>query len=72
MEKSEATLDFVAGFFAVQQDPSDLALSPLIGWCVAEHPLETVPKRPRGGLTASDLKELRLIFPLEDQAEPPA
>lgn len=45
-EKSETALDFVAGFFAVQQDPSDLALSPLIGWCVAEHPPETVSTRP--------------------------
>jgi len=27
---------------AVQQNPSALALSPLIGWCVAEPP----PKKP--------------------------
>ena len=72
METSETTLDLVAGFFAVQQDPSDLALSPLIGWCVAEHPPETPSRRPPGGLTASDLKNLRRLFPFEDEAEPPA
>jgi hypothetical protein len=31
-------VDLVAGFFAVQQNPSNLTLSPLIGWCVAEPP----------------------------------
>ena len=29
-------IDFVAGFLAVEQDPEDLALSPVIGWSVAE------------------------------------
>lgn len=72
MEKSETTLDFVAGFFALQQDPSDLTLSPRIGWCVTEQPPEKVPTRPRGALTASDVKKLRLLFPFDDQSEPPA
>lgn len=31
-------VDLVAGFLAVSQDPSDLTLSPLISWCVAELP----------------------------------
>ena len=34
-------VDLVAGFLAVQQNPSDLTLSPLIGWCVAEPPPKT-------------------------------
>ena len=29
-------VDLVAGFLAVEQDPEDLALSPVIGWSVAE------------------------------------
>lgn len=33
---SSQVVDFVAGFLAVNQDSADLALSPLIGWCVAE------------------------------------
>jgi hypothetical protein len=33
---------FVAGFFGVEQNPSDLSLSPLIGWSVAE-PAPTTP-----------------------------
>jgi hypothetical protein len=33
-------VDLVAGFLAVRQDPSDLTLSPLISWCVAELPPE--------------------------------
>ena len=33
-------VDLVAGFLAVSQDPSDLTLSPLISWCVAELPPE--------------------------------
>jgi hypothetical protein len=34
------SLDLVAGFLAVSQNLSDLALSPLISWCVAELPPE--------------------------------
>lgn len=71
IEESEATLDFVAGFFAIQQDPSDLALSPLIGWSVAEHPPETGSTRPRA-FTVDDWKKLRRPYPLADPAEPPA
>jgi hypothetical protein len=33
---SECDLDLVAGFFAVGQNPSDRALSPIIGWSVTE------------------------------------
>ena len=29
-------VDLVAGFLAVQQDPEDLAISPVIGWSVTE------------------------------------
>jgi hypothetical protein len=39
---SEFMLDFVAGFFAVEQNPSDLSVSPVIGWSVTEPP----PKVP--------------------------
>jgi uncharacterized protein DUF4419 len=36
-------VDLVAGFLAVEQDPGDLALSPVIGWSVAESaPVEPV------------------------------
>ena len=35
---SRQELDLVAGFLAVQQDLSDLALAPHISWCVAELP----------------------------------
>jgi len=35
---SRQELDLVAGFLAVQQELSDLALAPHIGWCVAELP----------------------------------
>jgi hypothetical protein len=58
---SNRDLELVAGFFAVQQNPSDLALAPVIGWCVAEPPLKTpvkpplkTPVKPRG-TTFSDL-----------------
>jgi hypothetical protein len=34
-------MDLVAGFFAVERNPSDLALSPVIGWSVAEPPPKT-------------------------------
>jgi Domain of unknown function (DUF4419) len=37
---SSSSLDLVAGFLAVSQNPSDLTLSPLISWCVAELPPE--------------------------------
>jgi hypothetical protein len=30
------TVDLVAGFFGVAQDPEDLALTPVIGWSVVE------------------------------------
>lgn len=33
---STAELDLVAGFFAVEQDASDLSLSPVISWCLTE------------------------------------
>ena len=39
---SRTDVDLVAGFLAVRQNPLDLTLSPLIGWCVAEPP----PKKP--------------------------
>lgn len=71
-EKAETMLDLVAGFFALQQDPSDLTLSPLIGWCVTEQPPEKLPTRPRGALTARDVRKLRLLFPFDDQSEPSA
>jgi uncharacterized protein DUF4419 len=38
---SSIDVDLVAGFFAVQQNTSDLNLSPLIGWCVTEPPPKT-------------------------------
>jgi hypothetical protein len=39
---SSTDVDLVAGFFAVEQNASDLALSPVIGWCVTQPP----PKKP--------------------------
>jgi hypothetical protein len=39
-DRPSMSLDLVAGFLAVSQNLSDLALSPLIGWCVAELPPE--------------------------------
>ena len=33
---SIAEVDLVAGFFGVEQNPSDLSLSPVIGWWVTE------------------------------------
>lgn len=39
---SKSDMDLVAGFFAVKQSPSDLAVSPVIGWSVAE----PAPKTP--------------------------
>jgi hypothetical protein len=39
---ASGSVDLVAGFFAVRQDPEDLALSPVIGWSVAE----PAPKTP--------------------------
>jgi hypothetical protein len=35
-------IDLVGGFLAVEQDPQDLALSPVIGWCVTER----APEKP--------------------------
>jgi hypothetical protein len=35
---STRRLDLVAGFLGVEQNSEDLALSPVIGWCVAEPP----------------------------------
>jgi hypothetical protein len=35
---SSSTVDLVAGFLAVEQDPGDLALSPVIGWSLAAPP----------------------------------
>src|ERR1700683_3390361 len=43
---SRYDVGFVAGFFAMEQDPSDLALSPVIGWSVAEPP-PPAPARPQ-------------------------
>jgi hypothetical protein len=40
-EESTRKLNLVAGFLAVEQDAEDLALSPVIGWCVAEPPPRT-------------------------------
>jgi Domain of unknown function (DUF4419) len=41
---SDCQLDLVAGFFAVRQNPSDLALSPIIGWSVTERAPSTAVK----------------------------
>jgi hypothetical protein len=41
-DSSKSMLDFVAGFFAVEQNPSDLSVSPVISWSVTEPP----PKVP--------------------------
>jgi Domain of unknown function (DUF4419) len=41
-DRSELEVDLVAGFFAVEQNPADLSLSPVIGWSVTEPP----PKVP--------------------------
>jgi hypothetical protein len=35
---STTMVDLVAGFFGVEQDPEDLALTPVIGWSVVEPP----------------------------------
>lgn len=40
-DNSIRELDLVAGFFGIEQDPEDLALSPVISWCVAEPPPKT-------------------------------
>jgi hypothetical protein len=40
LDGSRRDLDLVAGFFAVKQSPVDMALSPLISWCVCELPPE--------------------------------
>jgi hypothetical protein len=37
-DSSTRKLELVAGFFGIEQDSEDLALSPVIGWCVAEPP----------------------------------
>jgi hypothetical protein len=37
-DRSRRSIDLVAGFFGVEQGCEDLALSPAIGWCVAEPP----------------------------------
>ena len=41
---SKCDLDVVAGFFAVRQNLSDLALSPMIGWSVTEQAPSTPVK----------------------------
>lgn len=41
-DTTQTELDLLGGFMAVKQDRSDLALTPLIGWCAAELP----PKEP--------------------------
>jgi hypothetical protein len=40
-DHSTRKLDLVAGFFGVEQDPEDLAISPVINWCIAEPPPQT-------------------------------
>jgi hypothetical protein len=40
-DSSSCDVDLVAGFFAVKQNPSELTLSPVIGWSVAEPPPKT-------------------------------
>lgn len=40
--RSCSDVDLVAGFFGVRQDPTDMTLSPVIGWCVTE----PAPKTP--------------------------
>ena len=40
-DDSNRMLDLVAGFLGVEQDSEDFALSPVIGWCVAEPAPET-------------------------------
>lgn len=40
-DRSTRKLDLVAGFLGVEQDSEDLALSPVIGWCVVEPPPQT-------------------------------
>lgn len=40
-DDSTRKLDLVAGFFGVEQDPEDLAVSPVINWCIAEPPPQT-------------------------------
>ena len=44
LDGSECELDLVAGFFAVRQNSSDLALSPIIGWSVTERAPSTAVK----------------------------
>ena len=39
-DKTEKQVDLMGGFMAVKQDETDLSLSPVIGWCVAELPPE--------------------------------
>jgi len=40
-DDSTRELHLVAGFLGIEQDAEDLALSPVIGWCVAEAPPQT-------------------------------
>jgi Domain of unknown function (DUF4419) len=37
-DNTQTELDLLGGFMAIKQDPSDLALSPVITWCAAELP----------------------------------
>lgn len=37
-DKTQTELDLLGGFMAIRQDPSGLALSPLISWCAVELP----------------------------------
>jgi hypothetical protein len=41
-QRPPQNVDLIAGFLAVEQDQRDLALSPIIGWCLAE----PVPNQP--------------------------
>jgi hypothetical protein len=64
-DSSSQDLDLVAGFLAVTQNPSDLALSPFISWCAAEpEPEEPVmiPERP----TRSDTSFTSLLNSLRN------
>lgn len=40
--RAEVDIDLVAGFLAIEQNPDDLALSPVIGWSVTER----APEKP--------------------------
>ncbi len=53
-DQSTNQLDLVAGYFAVEQSPDDLSLSPVISWAVAERPRDNT--RPADSATEASLK----------------